>query len=208
MSHEITACRRKWQLMKNPRSRSHRQRELGSEILNTKSHFWFGSWWNSEPNSQNARAQCPKSRTGCDKTDDKQLFEAWKACPGSEEGRWVQRLGWRTIMMMSRCSAAAKMDWPKLGLIKSQGWLCSSADIINIKMIMVEQFGSDEPDQFTPAVWCWNTHICILTELSSISIHKLYNWKIKEFIWDPLLLWLNFVRNFEFATTATLHDSV
>lgn len=49
--------------------------------------------------------------------------------------------GWRSVMMMLRCSAAAKMDWPKLGLIKSQGWLRSSADIINIEMIMVEPFG-------------------------------------------------------------------
>lgn len=61
------------------------------------------------------------------------------------KARWAQRLGWRSVMMMLRCSAAAKMDWPKLGLIKSQGWCCSSADIINIKMIMAEQFGSDEP---------------------------------------------------------------
>lgn len=166
MSHEITACRRKWQLMKSPRSRSHRQRELGSEILNTKSHFWFGSWWNSEPNSQNAPAQCPKA--GYDKTDDEQLFAAWQACPGSKEGRWAQRLGWRTVMMMLRCSAAANMNWPKLGLIKSQGWFRSSADIINIKMIMAEQFGSAEPNQFT-TVWCWNTRT--LTELSSMHVH-------------------------------------
>lgn len=41
-----------------------------------------------------------------------------------EEARWAQRLVWRSVTMMPRCSAAAKMDWPKLGLIKSQGWRC------------------------------------------------------------------------------------
>lgn len=143
MSHEITACRRKWQLMKSPRSRSHRQRELGSEILNTKSHFWFGSWWNSEPKLGEWVSPCPKAGQGCDKTDDEQLFAARQACPVVRGGKAERkRLGWRRVMMMLRCSAAAKMDWPKLGLIKSQEWRCSSADIINIKMIMAEQFGS------------------------------------------------------------------
>lgn len=110
-----------------------------------------------------------ESRTGCDKADDEQLLAAWQAHPGSEEARWAQRLGWRSVMMMLRCSAAAKMDWPKLGLIKSQGWCCTSADIINIKMIMAEQFGSAEPNRFTPRVMLEN--ICILTELSCKHIH-------------------------------------
>lgn len=93
-----------------------------------------------------------ESGTGCDKTEAEQLFGGRQAHGGSEEARWAQRLSRRSVMMMLRCSAAAKMDWPKLGLIKSQGWCCAAADIINIKMIMAEQFGSAEAHQFTPAV--------------------------------------------------------
>lgn len=85
-----------------------------------------------------------ESRTGWETTDDEQLLAAWQARPGSEEARWARRSGRRSVMMMLRCLAAARMDRPKLGLIKSQGWCCSSADIINIKMIMAEQFGSAE----------------------------------------------------------------
>lgn len=169
MSHEITACRRKWQLMKSPRSRSHRQKELGSEILNTKSHFWFGSWWNSEPKLGNVWVRVWKR--------DSLWQDRWGAAvcglvdrTGTPKRR-AQGLGRRSVMMMSRCSAAAKMDWPKLDLIKSQGWRCSSADIINIKMIIAEQFGSAEANQFTAAVWFWISHICILTTLTGNHVH-------------------------------------
>lgn len=48
----------------------------------------------------------------------------------SGEARWVQRWGRRSEMMMLRWDAAAKMDWPRLGLIKSQGWCCRSADTV------------------------------------------------------------------------------
>lgn len=172
MSHEITACRRKWQLMKSPRSRSHRQRELGSEILNTKSHFWFGSWWNSEPKNPRMFEPMSETRTGFDTTDDGHLFAAWQADPGCEEARWAQRLVWRSETMMPGCSAAAKMDWPKLGLIKSQGWRCRSADIINTKMIMVEQFGSVQADQFTPPVWSWGP-----IEIEQSCEHLAHRWE-------------------------------
>lgn len=93
---------------------------------------------------------CLKDGAGCDKSDEEKPFAARQSRPGPGGGE--RRLwGWRSIMMMLRCPAAAKMDWPKLGLIKSQGWSCSSADIINIKMIMAEPFGTAEPGQFTPA---------------------------------------------------------
>lgn len=92
--------------------------------------------------------------------------ECWSPCPKWGQvvtrqmmyiclwpGRLVQaprrqgeRGGRRSVMMVLRCSAAAKMDWPKLDLIESQGWCCHSADIINIKTTVVEQFGSAEPD--------------------------------------------------------------
>lgn len=130
MSHEITACRRKWQLMKSPRSRSHRQRELGSEILNTKSHFWFGSWWNSEPKTPECASACPRAGRGAvtRQMTSSCLWPGGGLARASEEAAWAQGLGWRSVMMMSRCSAASKMDWPKLGLIKSQGWRCTSAE--------------------------------------------------------------------------------
>lgn len=100
--------------------------------------------------------------------------------------RGARRRGRRSVMMMSRCSAAAKMDWPKLGLIKSQGWRCSSADIINIEMIMAEQFGSAEPNQF----WLWGTHIRTVTGLSCSYVH-ICICVMKELIWDAALLQLS-----------------
>lgn len=99
-----------------------------------------------------------------------------------EEARWAQRLVWRSVTMMRRCSAAAKMDWPELGLIKSQGWCCRSADIINTEMMMmmmVVRLGSAVPDQFTPTVYSWRP-ICILAELSREHIPHTCVWDIKR----------------------------
>lgn len=110
-----------------------------------------------------------ETRTSFDTTDDGHLFAAWQAHPGCDEARWAQRLVWKSETMMPGRSAAAKMDWPKLGLIKSQGWRCRSADIINTKTIMVEQFGSAEADQFTPPVWSWGA---IEIEQSCDHLHK------------------------------------
>lgn len=143
MSHEITACRRKWQLMKSPRSRSHRRREPGSEILNTKSHFWFPSWVNFRTKLQNVPVRGYERDELWPNRRRTAVYGPGELTPG-RAGGWGLNAGWggggggSSVMMMWRCSAAAKMDWPKLGLIKSQGWLCSAADIINIKMIIAE----------------------------------------------------------------------
>lgn len=164
MSHEITACRRKWQLMKSPRSRSHRQRELGSEILNTKSHFWFGSWWNSEPKLENVRGPCPKSGQ-VSVTRRKGNSCLWTARGSKRRQGWAWRLGWRSVMMMLRGTAAAKMDWPKLGLIKSQGWRCSSADIISIKMIIAGAVWLSWTQPVHTSRHMSENYICILTDI-------------------------------------------
>ena len=172
MSHEITACRRKWQLMKSPRSRSHRQRELGSEILNTKSHFWFGSWWNSEPKLQNVGVHVRKQDrlwqdrgrvAVCGPADSSRTPCRRRGHRGGGGGAEERNEDVEVL------SCIQKTDWPILGLIKSQGWRCTSADIINIKMIMAQQFGWAEPNQSTSTVW--NTHICILTMLSWEHVH-------------------------------------
>lgn len=114
--------------------------------------------------TQECVSPCPKAGQVVTRQMTSSCLRPGLARPGdSEEPGWAQRLGWRSVMMMLRCSAAAKMDWPKLGLIKSQGWRCSSADIINIKMIMAELFGRAERSQSTSTVW--NTPIYTLTIL-------------------------------------------
>lgn len=94
-------------------------------------------------------------------------------------------------------SAAAKMDWPKLGLIKSQGWRCCPADIINTKMIMVEQFGSAEADQFTPPVWG-------PIEIKQSCDHLRNIWNIKKFIKDQLLLCFTTILRFASAAAKAI----
>lgn len=161
---------------------------LEVKILNTKSHFWFGSWWNSEPKKvENVGAHVQKKKKK-NENEDRFWQGGQRASVGGlgrwEEARWAQRLVWRSVTMMRRCSAAAKMDWPELGLIKSLGWCCRSAVIINTEMMMMmmmmvaERLGSAVPDQFTPTVYSW-WPICILAELSREHIPHTYVWNIK-----------------------------
>lgn len=146
MSHEITACRRKWQLMKSPRSRSHRRWELGSEILNTKSHFWFGSLQNSGPKLHNvwAYVQKKKKKQGRGFLTRKQSV--------SQKTSVCDLAGRRKALIGQGAQLQPKWSDPNeicVNMIKSQGWCCRSADIVNIKMIRAQQFGTDEPDRFS-----------------------------------------------------------
>lgn len=131
MSHEITACRRKWQLMKSQRSRSHRRRELGSEILNTKSHFWFGSSQNSGPKLHNVWAYVQKRKRKNRKGDFRQENSCLR--PG------------RPVLRARGAQLQPKRTDP------NEMWLSHirSAATVNIQMITAQQFGADEPDRFS-----------------------------------------------------------
>lgn len=93
----------------------------------------------------------------------------------SGEAKWVQRLGRRSEMMMLRWDAAAKMDWPRLGLIKSQGWGWRSADTVN---------------------WLWQNsfpHMNLTNSGKRLSEFQKHCWRVSAWPWfNFFLCWQKF----------------